>query len=42
MTDPELLKLIVVNLPNFAGLLLCIYLLWRIIQKLMDDDDDDQ
>lgn len=46
--NTHLLELVIVNLPNFAGLFLLVYMQWRIIQILMkkvdgheDDDDDD-
>jgi len=47
MSD-RLLELIVVNSPNFLGLVLLVYMQWRIIKILLEkvngnnhDDDDD-
>lgn len=39
--DIEMIKLIIVNAPNYFGMLISIYLLWRIVDRLLPDDDDE-
>lgn len=39
--DTHLIELIVVNIPNFLGLAVCIFLLWKVLERYLPDDDDD-
>jgi len=36
----ELIGNIIINLPNFGGMVICIVIQWRIIQRLMDKIDE--
>lgn len=36
----HLIEVMIVNLPNFLGLLITIYLLWRILERYLPDDDE--
>lgn len=39
--EPDLLQLIIVNVPNYIGFTIALFMLWRIVNRLLDDDDDD-
>jgi len=36
----EMIGGVILNLPNFSGMVICIAVQWRIINRLMDKIDD--